>query len=153
MQEAVDEILHYTQGLTQEQFQADGRIVDAVVWNVTVLGEAAKQIPREVALAFPEVPWRRIRGIRDRTVHAYDEIDFDIIWRVITVELPAWYPCSNAFKGRPRSNAQQRARRSSESVHPRYPVALPPTGSPKRFPSAADLAMTLRVKRPESACA
>jgi uncharacterized protein with HEPN domain len=86
MQEAIEKIQRYTVGVTREEF-GSGEKVDAVVWNLTVLGEAARQIPDSIVQAYPEVPWPQMRGIRNRIVHGYDQIDVDIIWNVVQNEL------------------------------------------------------------------
>lgn len=92
IQEAIDKILRYTGRLTADQLRADQQALDAVVWNLTVMGEAAQHIPEAVVKAYPEVPWDQMRGIRNRIVHGYDRIDFDIIWNVVQNELPPLVP-------------------------------------------------------------
>jgi uncharacterized protein with HEPN domain len=92
MQEAVDKILRFSQGVDEATFRADEKLVDAVVWNLVVLGEAAKFIPDPVVQVCPEVPWPQIRGIRNRIVHGYDQINLSIIWNVVEVELPPLVP-------------------------------------------------------------
>ena len=92
MLEAAARILRYTEGMTEAEFRADWKVVDACVWNLTVLGEAAKRIPDTVVQAYPTVPWPQIRGTRNRIIHAYDEIDLEIIWNVVRNELPPLVP-------------------------------------------------------------
>ena len=92
MQEAVARILLYISEVNEEEFRADQKTVDAVVWNLMVLGEAAKHIPVEVEQAYPGVPWSQMKGIRNRIVHGYDQIHLGIIWNVARVELPPLVP-------------------------------------------------------------
>jgi len=92
MREAVDKILRYAAGMDETQFRAAEQTVDAIVWNLSVLGEAARYIPADIEGAHPEVPWRQIRGIRNRIIHGYDQINWRIIWNVVTVELPPLVP-------------------------------------------------------------
>jgi uncharacterized protein with HEPN domain len=92
MQEAVDKIRRFTRGVDEATFRADEKLVDAVVWNLVVLGEAAKFVPDLVVQAYPQVPWPQIRGIRNRIVHGYDQINLSIIWNVVEVELPPLAP-------------------------------------------------------------
>ncbi len=92
MLQAAERILGYCAGVTEERFRADQQLLDAVVWNLTVLGEAAKNVPAKVEVQFPELPWSQMRGIRNRVVHGYDEIDVAIIWNVVRVELPPLVP-------------------------------------------------------------
>jgi len=88
MLEAVERIRLYTDGKTEAELRAAPMVLDAVVWNLMVLGDAARHVPESVVAAFPEVPWGQMRGIRNHIVHGYDRIDFDIVWAVIQSELP-----------------------------------------------------------------
>jgi len=90
--EAVDRIQRYTGGRTIEQFSMEQQCLDAVVWNLTVIGEAVRHIPDSVFTAYPEVPWLQMRGIRNRIVHEYDRLDVEIIWNVVQSELPPLVP-------------------------------------------------------------
>src|SRR4051812_47213304 len=92
MRQALDKIARYTGGMTEAQFRAADQTVEAVVWNLTVLGEAGRHIPPHVVDSYPEVPWPQIRGIRNRIAHGYDQIDWSIIWNVVTIELPPLAP-------------------------------------------------------------
>jgi uncharacterized protein with HEPN domain len=92
MREAIERIQSYTSGMAREELESDQRTLDAVVWNLTVLGEAARQVPDDVTDANPEIPWPQIRGTRNRIVHGYDRIDFGIVWEVIQQELAPLIP-------------------------------------------------------------
>ena len=81
-------VFSYTNGLTQEEFEANGMAYDAVIRNLEVIGEAAKQIPQELRDASPDIPWRMICGFRDHLAHAYFGLDNDTVWEVVTAELP-----------------------------------------------------------------
>ena len=67
--EAVNRARTYVEGLTFEQFVADSRNVDATSYAIFVIGEAAKSIPEQIALAAPQIPWADIRGMRNRIAH------------------------------------------------------------------------------------
>ncbi len=66
----------------------DPKTRDAVLWNLLVLGEAAKQVPPDLADRHPEVEWRRIAAFRDVLAHGYFGLDDDILWDVITNKVP-----------------------------------------------------------------
>ena len=91
MEQAAAKILQYTQGMREAEFRAHSQAVDACVWNLTVLGEAAKHIPDELREPIPAFPGGS-RGIRNRIIHAYDEIDLEVIWNVAKHELPPLVP-------------------------------------------------------------
>lgn len=88
MLESLEKIERYTAGLTFERFAQDDRTVDAVVRNLEVIGEAARQIPSEVRERCPEVPWRRVIGLRNVVVHEYFAVDVEIVWTVVRQSLP-----------------------------------------------------------------
>lgn len=79
----------YSQGLTKQHFLADEMLVDAVLRNLELLGEAAKRIPPAVRERHPQVPWRRIAGLRDVLAHAYFGLEEDTIWRIASESIPA----------------------------------------------------------------
>jgi len=71
MQQLCAKVMRYTDGLSQDQFFSNELIFDAVLRNIELLGEAAKQIPIKVQQRHPVVPWRRIAGLRDIHARAY----------------------------------------------------------------------------------
>lgn len=89
MQGCCTKILRYSQGLTKQNFLADEKLVDAVLRNLEVLGEAAKQIPPAVRERHPQLPWRRIAGLRDGLAHAYFGLEEDTIWQIVSESIPA----------------------------------------------------------------
>jgi uncharacterized protein with HEPN domain len=86
--EAIERIQDYTAGMDEKQFQADRKTVDAVVRNLEILGEAAKNIPPHVRALAPHVPWTKIAGMRDILIHAYFIVDCKILWDVVENKLP-----------------------------------------------------------------
>ena len=88
MVEAGEKIRRYTEGLSFEAFASDEKTVDAVVRNLEILGEAAKQMPDSIRLANPLVDWTRISGLSDILIHQYFGIDVVIVWDIVQNKLP-----------------------------------------------------------------
>ncbi len=86
--ESTGKVLEYVDGLSAAQFFADRKTVEAVVWNLQIIGEAAKNVPEEIRSRYPQVPWRDMAGLRDIIVHQYFGIKLDLIWKVIQSDLP-----------------------------------------------------------------
>jgi uncharacterized protein with HEPN domain len=87
IQEAVQRITIYTAGLTYETFLADIKTQDAVIRNLEILGEATKNLSTELRAKYPGLPWKGMAGVRDRLIHHYFGVNFDIVWQIITTEL------------------------------------------------------------------
>jgi len=69
----------------------------SVLRSIEVIGEAAKNLPPTFREAHPEVPWKSMAGMRDRLIHAYFSVDWEIVWDVITHEIPAQKPLIRAL--------------------------------------------------------
>ena len=86
--EAMAKIQRYVSGMDFETFENDEEIMDAVVHNLTVIGEAANHVPSDVTNRFPEIPWRQMVDLRNFTVHAYWNLRPSVIWETIHNDLP-----------------------------------------------------------------
>jgi uncharacterized protein with HEPN domain len=81
-------IAQYTAEMTYEGFLRETIVQDAVVRNLTIIGEATKRLSPDFRRAHPEIPWRNMAGMRDRLTHDYFGINYDIVWAVAHDEVP-----------------------------------------------------------------
>jgi uncharacterized protein with HEPN domain len=81
-------VLQFTAGLTQADLVKDEKTYDAVVRNLEIIGEAAKNISEELRKQLPDINWRKVAGLRDMLAHAYFGIDDDILWDIIRNKVP-----------------------------------------------------------------
>lgn len=86
--ECMEKIESYVSGISYEEFLQDAKTKDAVVRNLEVIGEAANQIPHEIQKKYEEIPWSQIIGLRHRLIHGYFVVDYDIVWNIMSEELP-----------------------------------------------------------------
>ena len=86
--DAIAVIQEYTAGMDYAAFVRDRKTVDAVLRNITIIGEAAGYVPEDVMAAHPEIPWREMHDMRNVVVHAYFGVNNDILWDTIKINLP-----------------------------------------------------------------
>jgi uncharacterized protein with HEPN domain len=92
IREAIDRIETYVMGMTDTEFMADYKTQDAVVRNLEIIGEATKNLSEDLRTKHPEIPWKNISGVRDRLIHHYFGVNLDIVWEIVTLELPLLKP-------------------------------------------------------------
>ena len=85
--ESVERIKKYTLGMKYEDFEADDKTIDAVLRNLEIIGEAARNVPEEIRDKYPEVPWRRLVGLRNVVIHHYFGVDLEVIWKIVSRDL------------------------------------------------------------------
>ena len=90
--DAIAAIQQHTAGMNFETFAADRKTVDAVIRNLTVIGEAARCIPSDVTAGAPDLPWKDMRDMRNVVVHAYFGVNKRILWDTIQIDLPPLVP-------------------------------------------------------------
>lgn len=86
--ESIGKISRYTNGLTIETLASDEKTLDAVIRNLEIIGEAAKNVPIEIRRQYPEIEWKKVAGLRDILIHRYFGVDLEIIWDLIQTKLP-----------------------------------------------------------------
>lgn len=76
------------QGRSRADLDRDRQLNLALVRLLEIIGEAANRVPDEERIRMPEIPWPQIVSLRNRLIHGYDEVDFDILWQIVTRDLP-----------------------------------------------------------------
>jgi uncharacterized protein with HEPN domain len=92
IREAIQRITSYLGTLSYEDFMKDNKTQDAVIRNIEIIGEAAKGISEELRAETPHIPWKSMAAMRDRLIHHYFGINLDIVWQVVSEELPDLVP-------------------------------------------------------------
>ncbi|TWI09552.1 HepT-like ribonuclease domain-containing protein [Aerolutibacter ruishenii] len=89
--EAIRLAMSYVDGMTKDAFMADKRTQQAVILNLMVLGEIAAKVLQdhgEFARQHGAVPWRSMKGMRNRIAHGYFEVDLEVVWETVQSALP-----------------------------------------------------------------
>jgi uncharacterized protein with HEPN domain len=81
-------LIGQSQGLSKEAFLRDETRQRAFVRSLEIIGEAAKQIPNAIRQKYDHIPWRAISGMRDRLIHAYFGVDYEIVWDAVINKVP-----------------------------------------------------------------
>ena len=90
--ESINKIEKYIEGLSYEKFSENEMIIDAVVRNFEIIGEAANNIPKEIREKYNDIPWKEIKGLRNLVAHEYFSVDKSIIWEIADKDLPEIKP-------------------------------------------------------------
>jgi len=89
---AIQQTLLYAQDINRDNLQENDEKQAAILYRLIVIGEATKRLSNEFRKQYPMIPWRQMAGLRDVVIHDYDELDFDILWNVIHINLPDILP-------------------------------------------------------------
>ena len=86
--DSINKINKYISGIGYEKFIKDDKTADAVIRNFEIIGEASWRLPPEFKSKYSKIDWEKLRGFRNRIVHDYFGIDYEIVWNIIKTTLP-----------------------------------------------------------------
>ncbi|AGA25216.1 HepT-like ribonuclease domain-containing protein [Singulisphaera acidiphila] len=93
-----EKILRFTSGMNKEQLAEQDLVMDAVLRNIEIIGEATKNLPDDVRAQMPGIEWKKIAGMRDWLSHVYYRVDPDIVWDAVETKVPELLRTLQAFK-------------------------------------------------------
>lgn len=82
------EVVAMASGRTRGELDSDRQLNLSLVRLLEIIGEAAARVPAEERIRHPDILWSEIIGLRNRLIHGYDSVDFDILWRIVRDDLP-----------------------------------------------------------------
>jgi len=85
---AIVSIEKFVEGFTFEQFTNDDKTSSAVIRKFEVIGEATKNVQENIRGLYPQIAWKEMAGMRDKLIHAYSEVDLNLVWMTIKQRLP-----------------------------------------------------------------
>ncbi|CAN5796749.1 DUF86 domain-containing protein [soil metagenome] len=88
MRDAARKAVAFTRGRSRSDLDTDEQLMLAVVRLLEIIGEAAKHVTGETRRRDPQIPWQQIAGTRDRLIHGYFDVNLDIVWQIVTHDLP-----------------------------------------------------------------
>ena len=90
--DAVESIEEFIRDMTYDKFIYDKKTKYAIIRSIEIIGEATKSIPDFVREAYPDIPWKDMAGMRDKMIHHYFGIDFEVVWKTIKEDIPMIKP-------------------------------------------------------------
>lgn len=96
MLDALERLDQYVARTSRQAFGNDSLVQDAIIRQLTVLGEAAGKVSQAFFEAHPEIPWPEVTGIRHKLVHDYFVVDIEVVWVTATEDAPALKPLLQA---------------------------------------------------------
>jgi len=84
---AISKIKDFTSNMDRSDFGENEMVQDAVIRNIEIIGEATKNVSKEMKVTYYEIPWKMMAGMRDKLIHDYMGVDVDVLWRTIELDL------------------------------------------------------------------
>jgi len=97
--EALESIQSFVEGMGFEDFKQDNKTSSAVIRKFEVIGEAAKRVPESIKQKYPSVPWKEMAGMRDKLIHFYFGVNYDLLWQTIENRIPEIKPVISQILG------------------------------------------------------
>ena len=113
MLDAAREALSFAESRSRVDIDHDRMLLHSIVRNIEILEEAAANVSPEYRESNPQIPWAKLRGMRNRLVHAYFDIDPDIVWDTATQDLPLLVACADRIDRRGQVITMWRGLRSA----------------------------------------
>jgi uncharacterized protein with HEPN domain len=85
---AIEKIEEFIDGMDFDQFEDDDKTSSAVLRKLEIIGEAVKHLPDHIKENYKGIPWKEMAGMRDKLIHWYFGVDYQLVWNVITEEIP-----------------------------------------------------------------
>lgn len=85
---SIDKVAHYLGKITLTEFRKNELVIDAVVRNIEIIGEASNSIPTSIKNCYPNIPWKEMNGMRNVLIHEYFGVEADIVWHTAKRQLP-----------------------------------------------------------------
>ena len=84
----IEDISEYIENIDETEFYSDKKTMTACAFSLSQIGELAKELDDATINNIKEIPWKSIKGMRNRIVHDYDNVDLSVLWATITNDLP-----------------------------------------------------------------
>lgn len=88
MRSHADEARTLVQNISRDEFDTNRLLHLSLVRLLEIVGEAARRVPEKIQEYYSDIPWSQIISLRNRLIHGYDAIDYDILWKILTNDLP-----------------------------------------------------------------